>query len=154
MISPGSTGKVLCILYSSGGLGDVGRHATRAALDLGPEQVSKIKVLSTQPPEFLLKQARWNCGCNVDHAAEFTPEELQRMDILQVNFDEIADLNAYLVDVDAVVSCLGNRQFFLGDRVASVGTRKLVDAMNFHEIKRGVFMSSMGIGDDWPPAEW
>ncbi len=155
MQSPATTaGKVLCILYSSGGLGDVGRHATRAALELGPEKISKIKVLSSQPKEFLLKQSNWNCGCNVDHAAEFTTEELERMDVQQVDFENVKDLHDQLEGVDAVVSCLGNRQFFVGDRVAGVGTKLVVEAMNFHKINRGVFMSSIGICDDWPPVEW
>jgi len=76
------------------------------------------------------------------------------MEVVQVDFENVKDLHDQLEGVDAVVSCLGNRQFFIGDRVAGVGTKLIVEAMNFHKINRGVFMSSIGICDDWPPVEW
>jgi len=145
-----SKGKVLAVFFSRGGLGDVGRHAVRAALDLGPE-VSKVVVISPEPST--LEEERWACGCSEKHS--FTEEERERMEVIKSDVEK-DDLMQKLQGVDAIVSCLGNRQFFLGrkSRVGKRGTRNIVNACNELNINRVVVMSSMGIEEDWPPAEF
>ena len=60
-----------------------------------------------------------------------------------------------LTDVDAVVSGLGNRQIWLGDRVARQGTRNIVAAMKrTNSCRRLIVMTSMGINEDKPGLEW
>ena len=60
------------------------------------------------------------------------------------------DLNG----VDAVISGLGNRQMFIGDRVARQGTKNIVAAMRDANVQRIVAMCSMGVNDDRPCMEW
>lgn len=136
----------LAVLYSKGGLGDVGRHAILAALER--KDVSYIKVLSEHPET--LEEKNWNCGCPQDH--EFTNEERDRIEIIPVK--DWTDITGHFEGVTAVVSCLGNRQPFLGDRSAKEGSKALVEAMNTHNISRVVAINSVGIGDDKPSLEY
>ena len=64
----------LVVLFSKGGLGDVGRHAVRAALDRGDE-IEHITVLSQHTAS--LNDENWNCGCESPH--KFTDEEKKRI---------------------------------------------------------------------------
>lgn len=136
----------LAVLYSNGGLGDVGRHAILAALER--KDVSSIKVLSEHPET--LQEKNWNCGCPQDH--ELTKEELDRIEIIPIK--DWGDIMRHFEGVTAVVSCLGNRQSFLGDRVATEGSKAVVDAMKSHGISRVVAMNSVGLGDDQPCLEY
>uniref|UniRef100_A0A7S2GSY8 NAD(P)-binding domain-containing protein n=1 Tax=Helicotheca tamesis TaxID=374047 RepID=A0A7S2GSY8_9STRA len=147
--------KVLAVLYSSGGLGDVGRHAVAAALEKPPSVISKIKVITKDPNKTLFEETNWNCGCPEGHV--LTDEDKSRLEIIPFDFSKRGgenDLGNHLDGVDAIVSGLGNRQPFHGDRVAKRGTGRLIDAMKGTNIKRLVMISSIGIDDDWPPMEW
>ena len=64
-----------------------------------------------------------------------------------------ADLVPSLLDVDAIVSCLGSRQPFHKERIVRRGTERLVEAAIRCKISRFVMISSVGIGDDWPPMQ-
>mmetsp|Transcript_11093 Transcript_11093/g.32888 ORF Transcript_11093/g.32888 Transcript_11093/m.32888 type:complete len:250 (-) Transcript_11093:19-768(-) len=143
--------KVLAVFFSRGGLGDVGRHAVQAALDLGPEKVSKIIVISPDPST--LEEDQWACGCVDVH--RFTNEERKRLEVIKKDVTKV-DLTSVLRGADAIVSCLGNRQFFLGSetRVGKKGTESIVKSCQELGIERVVAMSSVGIDDDWPPAEF
>lgn len=153
----------LVVLFSKGGLGDVGRHAVRAALDRGPDVVEHVTVIS-QHTESLLKadeDNNWNCGCvNENRPHTFTDDEKDRMTIVSVDsFDnDDSDNNAVFIShfegAGAVISCLGNRQINLGDRVGGAGSRLVVKAMNKKKIERVVVISSMGVKEDWPPIEF
>ena len=116
--------KVLCILYSSGGTADVGRHAVRAALDKCP---SHLRILTADPAT--LEETNWNCACG-EH--KFTKEERDRLDIRKVDFTK-EDFGSHLDNCSAVISALGNRQPFYGDRVGTEGIKRLVDAMEQSE---------------------
>lgn len=144
---------VLAILYSKGGLGDVGRHAVLAALER--DDVVKIKVFS-QHPEMIQQchpKKNWNCGCPDKHV--LTKEQLERVEVIPVGEHwKVKDLSPHFEDVTAVVSCLGNRQMFIGDRVAAEGSRALVSCMGTHKISRVVAMTSVCIGNDVPGVEW
>lgn len=145
---------VLAILYSKGGLGDVGRHAVLAALER--DDVKSIKVF-TEHPETIQSfhpKKNWNCGCPEKHV--LTEEQLKRIEIITVPDEHwrVKDLSPHFEGVTAVVSCLGNRQMFIGERVAEVGSRAVVNSMKSHGITRVVAMSSICIGDDVPGLEW
>lgn len=138
----------LVILFSKGGLGDVGRHAIRAALDR--PAVDEITVLSQHTET--LNDENWNCGCPSPH--KFTDDEKKRLTIVPLDSWEDGAIHQHFEGADAVISCLGNRQMTLGDRVGGEGSRMVVKAMNKYKIERVVVMSSMGVKDDWPPAEF
>lgn len=141
----------LVILYSKGGLGDVGRHAVQAALERPNNEITEIKVLSQHIET--LQEENWNCGCTEPH--RFTDEDRKRIELIQVDsWDDNESLLGHFEGAGAVISCLGNRQMTLGDRVGGEGSRMVVKAMKRHKISRALVMSSMGIGNDWPPLEY
>ena len=81
-------GSTLAILYSKGGLGDVGRHAILAALER--DDVGAIKVF-TQHPEMIQeydKKTNWNCGCPEKHV--LTKEQLEKIEIIPVDGGTLA----------------------------------------------------------------
>lgn len=138
--------KVLCIVYSSGGTADVGRHAVRAALDMCK---NKLRILTADPAT--LEERNWNCACDPH---EFTKEERDRMDIRKVDFTK-EDFRGHLEDCGAVIAALGNRQPFFGDRVGTEGTQLLVNAMeDTKTVDRIVSVTSAGLNDDFPPLEF
>jgi NAD(P)H-binding len=140
----------LVILFSKGGLGDVGRHAIRAALDR-PTEIERITVLSQHSES--LTDENWNCGCNPS-LHKFTDEEKQRLSIVHVESWSDKILASHFEGAGAVISCLGNRQMTLGDRVGGVGSDMVARAMNLHKVERAIVISSIGVGDDWPPLEF
>jgi hypothetical protein len=150
---PSASKSTLAILYSKGGLGDVGRHAILAALER--DDVGAIKVF-TQHPELIQEydqKKNWNCGCPEKHV--LTKEQLEKIEIITVGEHwKVKDLSPHFECVTAVVSCLGNRQMFIGDRVAGDGTKVLVACMGAKNVKRVVGMTSVCLGDDLPGIEW
>lgn len=140
-------GKVIVIVFSTGDLGDVGRHAVAVALETAPSVVRTIKVISSDPTT--LEQENWKCGCRRHH---ISMKDRKRLEIHQADCST-DNLAPYLQGVDAVISCLGNRLPFHPDIVAKPGTEHLIVAMQQGGCKRLVLLSSVGIGDDWPPLE-
>jgi nucleoside-diphosphate-sugar epimerase len=145
MYSTMPTGRVVGIFFSSGDLGDVGRHAVAAALEMPPSVVSNIRVFSRDIAS--MDQANWKCGCG-EHS--ISQEDRNRIQFLQIDCTQ-DDLVPALFDVDAIVSCLGSRQPFHNERIVREGTERLVQAAITCKIARFVMISSVGIGDDWPP---
>mmetsp|Transcript_17228 Transcript_17228/g.39956 ORF Transcript_17228/g.39956 Transcript_17228/m.39956 type:complete len:251 (+) Transcript_17228:1511-2263(+) len=140
-----NNGKTLLVLFSTGDLGDVGRHAVAAALEQSPAVVRKIRVLSRDPSTLKLKN--WKCGCD---SHRFSSVDTKRLEIHPFDCTK-DDMGPHLKEVDAVISCLGNRQAFHPDMVARTGTASVVLAMTQSNCKRLVLLSSVGIGNDWPP---
>lgn len=142
-------GKVLGIFFSSGDLGDVGRHAVAAALELPPSVVARIRVFSKDISKLL--EANWKCNCPKQHS--FTQNDRDRLEF--VSLDASQDhLVPALEGVHALVSCLGSRQPFPSERIVKQGTQRLVEAALACGISRFVMISSVGIADDWPPMHW
>jgi NAD(P)H-binding len=141
----------LVILFSKGGLGDVGRHAVRAALDR-PNEIEHITVISQYTDS--LKDKNWNSACSPSEI-EITEDEWKRLTIVPIqSWEDEASFLSYFEGAGAVISCMGNRQMTLGDRVSGVGNTKVVKAMTQYNIPRVVSISSVGIRDDWPPLEF
>jgi hypothetical protein len=142
-----TSGPVVAVLFGKGGLGDVGRHAVLAALER--ENVSTVKVLSQNIET--LEEKNWKCGCPEDH--EFTEEQRNRLELVSIK-DNWKDISMHLSGVDAVVSCLGTRQPFLGGRCATRGSKAVAHAMKNHGISRVVSITSMGLNEDYPSMEF
>jgi hypothetical protein len=138
----------LLIIYSSGDLGDVGRHAIAAALEFPPTVVRQIRALSTNIKA--LEKRQWKCGCEEQHSVT----ESDRLQLIQADCTTV-NLDQYMEGVSAVVSCLGNRRPFHDDCVAKLGTQGIVQAVLRQRVTpRFVMLSSVGIAEDWPPMEW
>jgi NAD(P)H-binding len=151
--------KKLVVLYGIGGLSDVGRHAILAGLE-HPTVVSQITVI-TEYPE-LLDEANWECGCPGGH----TNPSKDHADIVKVvKVDDWknppSDLADHFSGAAAVISCLGHRQpgykypqLITRGLVAEEGNLHVIKAMKQNQIERAVVMSSFGVQEDWPPAEF
>lgn len=137
----------LVILYGKGGLSDVGRHAVQAALE--QPSVSNIVVLTEYPD--LLEEPNWNCGCPNQHS--FTDEDRRRFRIVPVSSWDDESLDDHFDQVHAVISCVGNRQPFIGHWNAFEGNQAVIRAMVKHNVQRVVAVSSTGVEEDWPPTE-
>jgi hypothetical protein len=148
----------LAIFISAGGVPDCARHAVLVALK--DSRISKVKVFGSAANLEGLKRSKWNCSCTDDHGATIaTLEALAKMESIVIDVDDKKDstaesLEKELQDIDAVISGLGNRQPFLGDRVGKHGTRNVVTAMEKNSISRLVMTSSMGLNEDYPCMEW
>jgi hypothetical protein len=139
--------RILVILFGKGGLSDVGRHALQAALE---QPGVECRVL-TQHPE-MLKEANWNCGCPDDHS--FSLEEESRFQVIPVDSWQDDNLLDHFQGATAVVSCLGNRQPFIGGWVAHAGNEMVIKGMKKQSVERVVVLTSTGIEEDQPGAEW
>lgn len=145
MISPE---KVLCIVYSPGGIGDVGRHAVRAALD---QWKGTVRVL-TKSPATLLDDPNWNCSCENPHI--FSDADIKRLEVVSIDVSKEEISSQHMANVGTVVSALGNRQPFYGHREGAPGTLNLIRAMEASNIDRVVAVTSVGCNEDWPPVEF
>lgn len=143
----------LGIIYSTGDIGDVGRHAVEAALEMPSSVIKQIKVFSINCSHSLLEDTDWKCGCRFSHDLYDRIDCLNRIQVINVDCSR-DDFSHHFTDVDAVISCLGNRNPFHPDSVAKLGTQRIVKAMLDNRIHRIVMLSSVGISNDWPPMEW
>mmetsp|Transcript_25921 Transcript_25921/g.38397 ORF Transcript_25921/g.38397 Transcript_25921/m.38397 type:complete len:261 (+) Transcript_25921:69-851(+) len=151
--------KTIAIFFSRGAFGDCARHSILHALD--DSRVGKIKVYSTSMSS--LDEANWKCGCGVDHGAQLkdspNSHKIERIPVKTLTgpLKEVSK-EVDLQNVDAVISGIGNRQMFIGDRVAERGTENITSLMKQNGIERFVMMSSIGIksdiGNDKPCMEW
>lgn len=159
-------GKTLAVFFSKGAFGDCARLSILAAMD--DERVNKIKVYSAASTISTLHEANWKSEIkgNVDRGKELKESpNRHKVELIPFpdhsltgsaneEFEKIVDLSG----VDAVISGLGNRQIFLGDRVGTCGTKKITSLMKEKKVDRLVMMSSMGISsdisNDKPSMEW
>lgn len=137
----------LVVLYSKGGLSDVGRHAVQAALER-PE-VKEVRVLTKYPE--LLEEENWKCGCTTPH--KWTDEDRKRFQVIPVKSWK-DDLTEHFRGATAVVSCLGNRQPFVGGWESAEGNEAVIQAMKVEGVDRSVVLTSVGVEEDWPPMEY
>eukprot|EP00568_Trieres_chinensis_P000816 CAMPEP_0183301042 /NCGR_PEP_ID=MMETSP0160_2-20130417/7265_1 /TAXON_ID=2839 ORGANISM="Odontella Sinensis, Strain Grunow 1884" /NCGR_SAMPLE_ID=MMETSP0160_2 /ASSEMBLY_ACC=CAM_ASM_000250 /LENGTH=261 /DNA_ID=CAMNT_0025463563 /DNA_START=17 /DNA_END=802 /DNA_ORIENTATION=+ len=149
--------RTIAIFFSPGAFGDCARHAILHAIE--DPRVGRIKLIAREPVvTTFLDEANWKCGCEDDHGnfIRKNSEKVERIavDIASSETGELERLADALFGVDAVISGLGNRQPFLGDRVGTAGIKNVAAAMKKRGIDRLVMMSSTGIGEDSPCMEW
>mmetsp|Transcript_6618 Transcript_6618/g.14413 ORF Transcript_6618/g.14413 Transcript_6618/m.14413 type:complete len:243 (+) Transcript_6618:150-878(+) len=136
-----SPGKV-AVVFADGGMGEVGKHVVGVALKQG-----------------LTVQAMGMPGSQVTDVASVTPVELVRQDLLsqkEVHWAKPMDdteLAALFEGLQTVICCVGNRQPGM-DRCAAASMRNIVQACKKSGVARLVCISSVGIGDSWPPMPW
>ena len=147
-------GMTLLIVYSSGDLGDVGRHCV--ALALKQPRIRQVKVVTDQPPQDLYDEQRYNkCRCP-PHTHELLGFK-DRLRVFPANLSH-EEFSRHVQNVDAVISCLGNRLPFHPDsssHIAENATTRIVQALlDLDKTRQRIIMlSSVGIGNDWPPLE-
>lgn len=151
---PSTEGMTLLIVYSSGDLGDVGRHCV--ALALKHPRIRHVKVVTDQPPQHLFDERSYNkCRC-----PPHTHELLGFKDRLRVFPSDLSrdEYSRHVHNVDVVISCLGSRLPFhpnSSSHIAENGTTRIVQALlDLDKTRQRIIMlSSVGIGNDWPPLE-
>lgn len=142
----------IAIIYGTrGGLGDVGKFAATQAFK-DPTITARIIAMSASSKESKDK------GIGADVKNEQLNEELKNdMNRIPITYIDVESdsaqglLEEQFDGVNAVVSCLGNRQPGYA-RWLAPGARKVVAAMKKKSVARLVQLSSFGIGDDYMPS--
>lgn len=106
-----------------GGTGKTGRHIIDQALQKG----YLVTVLARNPAKLKLKHPN--------------------LKVLQVNILQPKEVAAAVKGQDAVLSALGHKRFFIPTSTLSIGTANLIAAIEEHDIKRLVCITSLGIND-------
>lgn len=146
--------KTIAVLYATrGGMGDVGKFAMTLAR-LEPSLSCNVRPIAMSV-ESSSEGTDKGLGVDVEDKTLRTKTEsllstmadsIVKIDVAKESAEaEIADA---LEGVDAVISCLGNRQPQM-ERWCSLGTQKVVGAMKAKNVKRLVSLSSFGIGKDF-----
>lgn len=143
--------KSVGIIFSTGDIGDVGKHVVEVALEMPSTVISSVKVFAINGVQALLQETDWKCGCQWQHT--FCNQCLNRLEVIDVDCTK-DELEQYFTDVDVIVSCLGNRKPFHPECIAKQGTERIIRAMLSENVNRIVMLSSVGISNDWPPMEW
>jgi len=142
--------KTVAVFYATkGGMGDVGKFAIALAQEREPKLIVRAVALSIEESEGN------GIGSDVDVTDSETRKKVEKIlnttEIVKIDVaDESAEMKIReaLEDVDAVITCLGNREPSM-ERWCSLGTRKVINAMKAKNVKRLVCLSSMGIGKDY-----
>lgn len=150
--------RTVAVLYATkGGMGDVGKFAIALAQEqLEPACNVRAIALSVEGES----SSEGTADIGIDNVDVEDPElkakietllASMKTDILTIvvsNESAEEQIGDALEGVDAVITCLGNRQPSM-ERWCSLGTRKVISAMRGNNIRRLVSLSSMGIGDDF-----
>jgi putative NADH-flavin reductase len=115
----GRPGRVLIV----GATGGTGRRLVAQALERG----YAVTALVRDPAKLV-----------VDHP---------RLTVVAGNVLDAAAVGRAMDGQEAVLSALGHKRFFWPTRILSVGTRILLAAMEAHDVRRLVCVTSLGIGD-------
>jgi len=147
-----TTTKTVAVLYATkGGMGDVGKFVMTLAR-LEPSCTIRPIALSVEN-----SREGTDKGLHVDvtdPALKTTTEDVLATMVDSIRKIDVAsdsaekEIGDAIAGVDAVISCLGNREPSM-ERWCALGTRKVVNAMTAQNIQRLVCLSSMGIGTDF-----
>jgi hypothetical protein len=130
--------QTVAIFYATkGGMGDVGKFAIALAQERVPKFNVRAIALSIEESD-----EGNDIGADVDVTDSETREKMEKLlnaiEILKIDVaDESAEMKITeaLEDVDAVITCLGNRQPSM-ERWCSLGTRKVINAMKAKDVNR------------------
>jgi putative NADH-flavin reductase len=142
--------KTVTVFYATkGGMGDVGKFVIALAQEREPKLNVRAIALSIEESEGN------GLGSDVDVTDSEIREKVEKiLNTTETQKIDVADESAEmkfreaLEDVDAVITCLGNREPSM-ERWCSLGTRKVINAMKANNVKRLVCLSSFGIGKDY-----
>jgi len=150
MISGITTVKTVAILFGiKGGLSDVGKFAAQHALKMPGVTVRPI-ALSLEAEEgndFSIQVDVKDEGAQMQLQNTFSGIQYETLDIGDPSAQ--GKLEVAFKGVDAVVSCIGNRQNHA--KWCTLGSQKITTAMKAAKAKRIIQLSSMGVGDDYLP---
>lgn len=110
-------------IFIVGGTGKTGRELIKQGLERG----HSITALVRNPEKIKLN----NPNLKIIKGNVLTPE----------SFEE--DLH----EQDAVLSALGHKRFIIPTRILSKGTKNIINAMNKHNVKRFICITSLGVND-------
>jgi len=146
----------IAIFYSIGAFGDCARHAIFTAIE--NNAVEKVKIFSKTLET--LEEPNWKSGCPGDLGEKLRTSpyahKIEKINVDVTDEEQVSKID--MKDIDAVIAGLGNRQIFLGERVANTGIKNIISRMKDEGIDRLVMMSSFGIkskvSNDKPGMEW
>ena len=106
-----------------GGTGGTGRELIKQALELGHEVTALVR----------------------------KPQKLKIADphltLIKGNVLEPGQVQEAVIGKDAVLSALGHKKFFIKTSILSTGTKNILQAMEEHQVKRFICITSLGIND-------
>eukprot|EP00537_Pseudo-nitzschia_pungens_P010745 CAMPEP_0172384454 /NCGR_PEP_ID=MMETSP1061-20121228/2212_1 /TAXON_ID=37318 /ORGANISM="Pseudo-nitzschia pungens, Strain cf. pungens" /LENGTH=302 /DNA_ID=CAMNT_0013113079 /DNA_START=381 /DNA_END=1289 /DNA_ORIENTATION=+ len=167
--------KTVAVLYATtGGMGDVGKFAvalSKQQRDLGLGEPFEVRAIAVSVGgDATRTRTRTGTGTGIgsnggepdlgisldvqdadvrsktENLLNDMRDEIVAVDVAAESAE--AEIGELLEGVDAVVSCLGDRQVELGTRWCALGTRKVIGAMTAKKVPRLVCLSSFGIGKD------
>lgn len=143
--------RCVAVVYGTkGGLGDVGKFVAAQAFKRAGVQarVIAMSALSTEGDD-----RGFQADVHDDSIRQQLQKDLEQIPIHYIDVESDSaqtELKRLFDGVDAVVSCLGNRQPGMS-RWLATGARKVTAAMSASNVSRLVQLSSFGIGDDFMP---
>lgn len=144
----------VAVFFSTGDIGDVGRHVVAAALEISPQEIPLVKVFARNCHS-LLSQKKWKCACLVDHDMNRRERDDHRVDLFDWNCSKDSIIE-HLDGINVIITCLGNRDIRVvhPECIAHSSMEQIVQAATQRNIHRVIALSSVGISEDWPPMEW
>lgn len=146
----------MAVLYATqGGMGDVGKFAVALAREQQHGYRCRVRVIAlsvgegdggtTDPGKYSVDVEDEDSRAHMEDFLTGIRDEIVEIDVASESAEQ--QISASLGGVDAVISCLGNRQPKM-ERWCALGTTKVLDAMKSTNVDRLVCLSSMGIGTD------
>ena len=71
----------------------------------------------------------------------------QNLNVIKGNVLDLSKVQEFVAGQDAVLSALGHKKFFIKTNILSEGTRNIILAMEKHNVKRFICITSLGIND-------
>jgi putative NADH-flavin reductase len=71
----------------------------------------------------------------------------QNLHLIKGNILDIDTVQMAVEEQDAVISVLGHKRFFIKTSILSAGTKNIINAMEMHNVKRFICITSLGIND-------
>lgn len=106
-----------------GGTGGTGRELIKQALEQGHDVTALVR--------------------NPESVTIINP----RLTIIKGNVLDYAGVEKAVTGQEAVLSALGHKRFFIYSTILSEGTRNIIRAMEAHDVKRFICITSLGIND-------
>lgn len=110
-------------IFLIGGTGKTGRELVKQGLERG----HSITALVRNPNKFKLNDPEF--------------KTIKGNVLILDSFEKVVQ------EQDAVISALGHKRFFIPTKILSKGTKNIIGAMNKHNVKRFICITSLGVND-------